>query len=30
MHQNIAVMTGIPITVNWMNLIHVWSNPFKK
>jgi hypothetical protein len=24
------VMTGIPITVNWMNLIHVWSNPFKK
>jgi hypothetical protein len=28
--QNIAVMTGIPITVNWMNLIHVWSNPFKK
>jgi hypothetical protein len=28
--QNIAIMTGIPITVHWMNLIHVWSNPFKK
>lgn len=28
--QNIAVMTGIPITVNWINLIHVWSDPFKK
>lgn len=27
--QNVAVMTGIPITVNWMNLIHVWSDPFK-
>jgi hypothetical protein len=30
MSQNIAVMTGIPITVNWMNLIHVWTDPFKK
>ena len=28
--QNMAIMTGIPITVNWMNLIHVWSNPIKK
>ena len=28
--QNVAIMTGIPITVNWMTLVHVWADPHEK